>query len=178
MEESEGGVESYVSSGVSLCLFSFTFFFNVILGERIRRESRKNKLLMTFEMSRDRGPREGRGNIINVASMYGLVGTPAHISATSYTASKHAVIGLTKADANQYASHAIRINAMCPGYISTPLLLSAVKEGTMDGEIAKTPMARLGMVEEIGDSVCFLASRMASFMTGSVLLVDGGYCAN
>lgn len=110
--------------------------------------------------------------------MYGLVGTPTHITATSYAASKHGVIGLTKADANQYASRGIRINAVCPGYIATSLLLSAVGAGVMDSEIAKVPMGRLGSVEEISDACVWLGSEMASYVTGSSLLVDGGYCAN
>ena len=110
--------------------------------------------------------------------MYGLVGTPAHITASPYTASKHAVIGLTKADANQYAAEKIRINSMCPGYIATPLLLNAVQAGAMNSEIAKIPFGRLGDVEEIGDACAWLGSSLASYVTGSAVVVDGGYTAN
>lgn len=77
-----------------------------------------------------------------------------------------------------YAAHSIRINAICPGYVNTPLLAKAASSGLMDGEIAKTPMRRLADVEEIADCVVFMASPMASFMTGSALVVDGGYTAN
>jgi NAD(P)-dependent dehydrogenase (short-subunit alcohol dehydrogenase family) len=77
-----------------------------------------------------------------------------------------------------YAAHGIRINAICPGYVNTPLLAEAASAGLMDGEIAKTPMKRLGDVDEIAECVVFMASPMASFMTGSALLVDGGYTAN
>ncbi|KAH6672069.1 3-oxoacyl-reductase [Halenospora varia] len=124
------------------------------------------------------GPRLGRGNIINIASMYGLVGTPQSIPASAYTASKHGVIGLTKADANTFASEGIRINAICPGYVRTPLLQESTEAGLMDTEIAKTPMGRMAEVGEIGDCIVFLASPMASFMVGSSLLADGGYTGN
>ncbi|TVY17225.1 Dihydroanticapsin 7-dehydrogenase [Lachnellula arida] len=127
---------------------------------------------------RNLGIREGRGSIINVSSMYGLIAAPAYIPATPYTSSKHGVIGLTRSDAITYAPHGIRINAICPGYVRTPLLHAAVIAGSMDPEIAKTPMGRLAEVEEIADTIAFMASPMASFMAGSALLVDGGYSAN
>ncbi|KAL3419864.1 short-chain dehydrogenase reductase sdr [Phlyctema vagabunda] len=126
----------------------------------------------------DLGTRVGRGNIINVASMYGLVGAPAHMPTTAYAASKHGVVGLTKTDAIAYAPHKIRINAICPGYVATPLLQRVVESGAMDPEIAKTPMRRMADPEEIGDSISFLASELSSFVTGSQLVVDGGYTAN
>lgn len=161
VEVSTGRVESHVRAGV--CLL-----------QTCPSPSKD----MTDKCDRDLGPRLGRGNIINIASMYGLVGTPMHITATSYAASKHAVIGLTKSDANQYAAHKIRINAMCPGYIATPLLLNAVKAGAMESEMAKVPLGRLGDVEEIGDACVWLASSMGSYVTGSSIVVDGGYTAN
>jgi NAD(P)-dependent dehydrogenase (short-subunit alcohol dehydrogenase family) len=77
-----------------------------------------------------------------------------------------------------YAAHGIRINAICPGYVNTPLLKEAVASGAMDAEIARTPLMRLADVEEIADSIVFLASPMASFMTGAALVVDGGYTIN
>jgi NAD(P)-dependent dehydrogenase (short-subunit alcohol dehydrogenase family) len=128
--------------------------------------------------------------------MYGLVAPPANILASPYTASKHGVVGLTKSvsylislyhkrdvltkaqDAVTYAAQGIRINAICPGYVNTPLLREAAVAGAMDSEIAKTPMQRLADVEEIADSIVFLASPMASFMTGASLVVDGGYTVN
>jgi len=121
--------------------------------------------------------REGRGVIVNIASMYGIVGNTPTIPAAAYSTSKHAVVGLTKTDALYYAKHKIRINAMCPGYTETPLLQQAIKEGHMKGEVEKTPMGRLGKMEEIGDSITFLASPMSSFMTGASLIVDGGFTA-
>ncbi|KAM5342239.1 hypothetical protein ACJ41O_013205 [Fusarium nematophilum] len=113
-----------------------------------------------------------------MASMYGTVGISSPQPATAYAASKHAVVGLTKTDASTFAEHGIRINAICPGYVETPLLRAATQAGNMDGEIAKTPMKRLGTVEEIVDCIVFLASPMSSFMTGSTMVVDGGYTAS
>lgn len=128
--------------------------------------------------TRNLGERFGRGNIINVASMYGLVGPSPSIPSTQYTAAKHGVVGLTKADAISYAAHGIRLNAICPGYILTPLLGSAPQTGQMDGELEKVPMRRFGTTEEIADCITFLASPWSSFMTGSNLVVDGGYTSN
>jgi NAD(P)-dependent dehydrogenase (short-subunit alcohol dehydrogenase family) len=82
-------------------------------------------------------------------------------------------MGLTKTDAIFYAPQQIRINAICPGYIGTPLLKSASAAGAMDLELKKVPMGRLGEMEEIADSIVFLASPMSSFMCGTGLIVDG-----
>lgn len=122
-------------------------------------------------------PRGNRGVIVNVASMLGLVASSPTTPACAYTASKHGVVGLTKTDAVAYASQGIRINAMCPGYVATPLLKSASAEGVMAGEVAKVPQGRLGEMEEIADAIVYLASPMSSFMTGATLAVDGGYTA-
>jgi Enoyl-(Acyl carrier protein) reductase len=81
-------------------------------------------------------------------------------------------------DAIIYAPHGIRINALCPGYVNTPLLQKSAERGEMDTEIAKIPMKRLADVDEVSDCIVFLASPMASYMTGSSLLADGGYTAN
>lgn len=79
-----------------------------------------------------------------MASMFGVVGTPSDNLATPYAATKHAVVGLSKSDATTYAARGIRINAMCPGYIDTPLLREAKEMGMLDKEIARVPMGRLG----------------------------------
>lgn len=142
----------------------------------------------------DPPPRGNRGVIVNVASMLGLVASSPGTPAVAYTSSKHGVMGLTKTDAVMYASRGIRINAMCPGYVATPLLQSATviihdqhamtihaddiqAQGAMAAEVAKVPQQRLGEMEEIADAITFLASPMSSFMTGQGLVVDGGYTA-
>ncbi|KAG9775195.1 Short-chain dehydrogenase anuF [Exophiala dermatitidis] len=119
--------------------------------------------------------RYGRGTIVNMSSMYGVIGPSVNTPATAYSASKHGVLGFTKPDAVAYAKQGIRINAICPGYVATPLLEEAVKSGAMDKEIERTPIGRMAVPEEIGDTITFLASPMSSFMYGAGLVVDGGF---
>lgn len=126
------------------------------------------------------GRRYARGVIINVSSMYGLVGASANTPATAYAAAKHGVMGLTKTDAIVYAEQRIRINAINPGYVATPLLGDTGDEssqGVWAREMVKTPMRRLAQPAEIADCICFLGSRMSSYMTGAGLVVDGGFSA-
>jgi NAD(P)-dependent dehydrogenase (short-subunit alcohol dehydrogenase family) len=105
--------------------------------------------------------------------MLGTTASAPITPATAYTASKHGVMGLTKTDAIYYAPQHIRINAMCPGYIGTPLLKTHALGSAMESELARVPMQRFGEMEEIADSIAFLASPMSSFMCGQGLVVDG-----
>jgi NAD(P)-dependent dehydrogenase (short-subunit alcohol dehydrogenase family) len=119
----------------------------------------------------------GGGAIVNNASILGLVG---FANASAYVASKHAVVGLTKTAAIEYATRSIRVNAICPAFIETPMLerggLTTDKE--MLNLIAGLhPMKRLGTPMEIADAVIWLCSDEASFVTGHAMLVDGGYIA-
>ncbi|MEI7771858.1 MAG: SDR family oxidoreductase [Chloroflexales bacterium] len=119
----------------------------------------------------------GGGVIINVASVLGLVG---FAGAAAYVAAKHGVIGLTKTAALEYATRSIRVNAVCPGFIETPMLDRAGVTGDPDIRAAITalhPMGRLGQPEEIAGAVLYLCSDAASFITGQALVVDGGYTA-
>lgn len=110
------------------------------------------------------------GVIINTASMYGWVGAP---QSAAYNAAKGGVVNLTRSLGLEYAERNIRVNALCPGYIDTPIL------GETDRKILSdtTPMKRLGQPEEIAKAALFLATDDSSFMTGQSLLVDGGYTA-
>lgn len=110
------------------------------------------------------------GVVINTASMYGIVAAP---QSQAYNASKAAVINFSRSVALEYADKNIRVNALCPGYIETPIL----PEDLLEGLTQATPMKRLGTSEEIAKSALFLASDDSSFMTGSALTVDGGYTA-
>ncbi|HYI60071.1 MAG TPA: SDR family oxidoreductase [Microlunatus sp.] len=94
-------------------------------------------------------------------------------------ASKHAVIGLTKSAAKEYGPHGVRINAVCPGTIDTPMVTDMVTTGALDRTraVAATPLGRLGRPEEIAAAALWLKSPGASFVNGSVLLVDGGQLA-
>ncbi|KAE8342648.1 hypothetical protein BDV24DRAFT_130192 [Aspergillus arachidicola] len=122
-----------------------------------------------------RGVRQGRGVIINLSSMYGIAAPPASFGIIPYTAAKHAVVAITKLDAKTYGKEGIRINAICPGYVDTPIIRAAIESGAMNSEFDKTPLGRPADPEEIADSILYLASPMSSFVCGSALVVDGGY---
>lgn len=118
----------------------------------------------------------GGGAIVNTASVAGLRGFP---NLAPYVASKHGVIGLTKTAAKEFGADGVRVNAVCPGVIETPMVARSREENpeTTEGAIQATPMARLGKPEEIGDAVVWLCSSDASFVTGESLVVDGGFTA-
>jgi len=112
------------------------------------------------------------GVIINMASIAGLLGLYGH---APYTASKHAVIGLTKTAAIEYAKKGIRINAICPSFIETPMVFNAAsKPGQLEQLAHINPMKRLGKPEEIAETVLFLCSKRASYVNAHSLVVDGG----
>jgi len=119
----------------------------------------------------------GGGAIVNMSSDYGVVGSPRGTSA--YIASKHGVIGLTKAAALEYAKENIRVNAVAPGWILTPMT-----EGAMHRDanlralmVEQEPVGRIGTPEEVAEAVVWLCSDAASFVTGHTMLVDGGITA-
>ena len=117
---------------------------------------------------------QGSGAIVNCSSQGGLVGT-ANLGA--YTAAKHGVLGLTKSSALEYASRGIRINAICPGVIETPMVSKAINDAPehMDAIIKSIPIARVGKEEEIASTVLWLCSPAAGFMVGQAVAPDGGF---
>ncbi|MFG3690416.1 SDR family NAD(P)-dependent oxidoreductase [Micromonospora sp. NPDC047740] len=119
---------------------------------------------------------QGNGAIVNCSSLGGLVGLPGR---AAYHASKHGVLGLTRSAALEYAPHGIRINAVCPGTIATPMVTEMIDKGELDRAeaIANQPINRLGEPEEIAAAVLWLCSPGASFVIGVALPVDGGYTA-
>lgn len=118
----------------------------------------------------------GGGTIVNLASIAGINGLYA---TAQYNASKHAVVGLTKGAAIDYATKGIRINAVAPGAIKTSIFQNAIDSGAYDisGIENLHPMKRLGEVEDIAKGIFFLASDENTFMTGTILSIDGGYNA-
>ncbi len=120
--------------------------------------------------------RQGSGAIVNTASIMGLVGSWSGTSA--YNASKHGVVGLTKTAALEYAKSGIRVNCVCPGYIETPMTAQAMSDPEqLERIIAREPIGRVGTPEEIAETVVWLCSDAASFVTGHTMTVDGGYVA-
>ncbi|MEW2708240.1 MULTISPECIES: SDR family NAD(P)-dependent oxidoreductase [Streptomyces] len=115
----------------------------------------------------------GGGAIVNTASILGSVG---FAGSPAYVAAKHGVVGLTKTAATEYAAQGVRINAVGPGFIDTPLLQGMEKEA-YDGLVALHPAGRLGRSEEVAEVIAFLLSDRASFVHGSYHLVDGAYTA-
>ena len=120
--------------------------------------------------------KQKKGSIVNtssVAGMMGFMGMPA------YVVSKHGIIGLTKTAALEYAREGIRVNAVCPGVIKTPMIdrvTGKIKEEEEKFENLE-PVGRMGLPEEVAEAVCFLCSDAASFITGHAMAVDGGWLA-
>jgi NAD(P)-dependent dehydrogenase (short-subunit alcohol dehydrogenase family) len=120
---------------------------------------------------------QGSGAIVNCSSIGGLIGLPGR---ATYHASKHGVIGLTRSAALEYAAKGIRINAVCPGTIDTPMVANmlAKEPDAMAAIMKDQPIGRLGRPEEIASAVLWLCGPGSSFVIGHALAVDGGYTAH
>ncbi|HEX3862331.1 MAG TPA: glucose 1-dehydrogenase [Stellaceae bacterium] len=115
----------------------------------------------------------GRGAIVNTGSIAGLIGLP---TSSAYVAAKHGVLGLTKTAAIEYADAKIRVNAVCPGYVETPMTGDAMSRRG-DAILSHTPLRRMGQPGEIAELVVWLCSDRASYVTGACYNVDGGWMA-
>ncbi len=118
--------------------------------------------------------KNGGGSIVNNSSVAGLTGSEL---SPVYSASKHAVLGLTKAAALSVAKSKIRVNAICPGIIETEMTRPFFKEPLYIERVKKYPLGRVGQVEEVASAVVYLCSDKASFITGQCLAIDGGFLA-
>ena len=128
---------------------------------------------MKFELQQMR--KQGSGAIVNCSSLGGLVGGPER---GTYHAAKHGVLGLTKSAGLEYAARGIRINAVCPGLIWTPMADQMVAAGqgeALEAMVKSVPMGRYGRAEEIADAVLWLCSGAASYVTDQSISVDGGF---
>jgi 3alpha(or 20beta)-hydroxysteroid dehydrogenase len=117
----------------------------------------------------------GGGSIVNIASVYAMVGSPL---GTAYSASKGAVRAVTRTAAVQYASQGIRVNAVFPGFVESPMTRELhARPGMRETRIAQTPLGRLATPEDIAPGILFLASNDSRYMTGSEVVIDGGLTA-
>ncbi|PLB40360.1 SDR family NAD(P)-dependent oxidoreductase [Aspergillus candidus] len=122
-------------------------------------------------------PRTGappqRGSIVNVSSIFGVL---SHPTVGGYAAAKAGVLGISRTDAVAYGAEGIRVNSVLPGFIKTPLLEEAIRQGSNYDDLIKTvPVRRWGTSQEVSEVIAFLAGEKASFINGSEVLVDGGY---
>lgn len=115
----------------------------------------------------------GGGVILNASSVVGLYG---NFGQTNYVATKAGIIGMTRVWARELGRHHIRVNAVAPGFIATEMV-KQMPEKVLGGMVARTPLGRMGQPEEIGNAYVWLASAAASFVTGAVISVDGGFVA-
>ena len=145
-----------------------------MLDEMLTSNVRGTFLPMKYEL--EVMHRQGSGAIVNIGSGAGLLGVPGH---SGYVASKHAGVGLTRSAALEYATQGIRVNAVAPGLVDTPLIHDSSGElyDYIQPLIASHPIGRIAQPEEIADAVVWLASEKASYVTGVALPIDGGYTA-
>jgi NAD(P)-dependent dehydrogenase (short-subunit alcohol dehydrogenase family) len=170
---------AYNNAGISGSAAPDEFWDSAIFDDTFAINARGVYLCMKYEVAqllKQEGDGSGfRGAIVNTASVAGMTGS-GH---PSYNGSKHAVIGITKNVAMRYATQGIRVNAVCPGAIDTPMVQNVTARNPENAKLIARlhPMNRIGQPNEVADAVLFLCSARASFITGHPLAVDGGTLA-
>jgi NAD(P)-dependent dehydrogenase (short-subunit alcohol dehydrogenase family) len=154
--------------------------FDRVLGVHLRGTflmSREVARVMLAQPSDARGVHCGRGAIVNLASIVAAAGIPGR---NAYGAAKAGIVGMTKAMAVEWGLAGLRVNAVAPGYVRTALVEALEGQGALDSRAIhqRTPMGRMGLPAEIAEAIAFLASPAASYITGTVLQVDGGWVAH
>jgi NAD(P)-dependent dehydrogenase (short-subunit alcohol dehydrogenase family) len=119
---------------------------------------------------------ESGGSIVNTASICGLVALP---HASAYNAAKHGIVGLTKSSALEYGPQNVRVNAVCPGFIDTPMLAkgAGANAQVLEGVVRTIPMRRVAGANEVADVVAWLLSAQSSYVSGVAMPIDGGWIA-
>ena len=158
------GVNSPMTDTADLATEEFDRIMNIDL--------RSVWLCMKYELQQMR--KQGTGAIVNCSSLGGLVGNAGR---AAYHAAKHGILGMTKSSAIEYAPRGIRINAVCPGVIETPMVQQMVSSGDLSREACArlAPIGRLGTADEVADAVLWLCSSLSTYVIGQSIAVDGGY---
>ncbi len=150
--------------------------FDRVLSVHLRGTFLMSQQVITCMAAQPRDGKGVRGAIVNIGSIASVGGIPGR---NAYCAAKAGVLGLTRALASEWARQGIRVNAVAPGYVKTALVAKLAEQGAIDGAAInrRTPMGRMAEPEEIAQSIAFLLSSHASYITGAVLPVDGGWTA-
>jgi len=148
--------------------------FDRVLAVHLRGTYLMSQAVARVMLATERAPGQGRGAIVNLGSIASTIGLPTR---NAYCAAKAGVLGMTRAMASEWARSGIRVNAVAPGYVQTALVAELNRKGMLDarGIAHRTPLGRMAEPAEIADAICFLASPRASYITGIVLPVDGGW---
>lgn len=150
--------------------------FDRVLSVHLRGAFLMSQQVIAQMQQQSRDVQGNRGAIVNIGSIASFGGIPGR---NAYCAAKAGVLGMTRALASEWARHGIRVNAVAPGYVKTSLVASLAERGAIDAQAIarRTPLGRMAAPQEIAQVIAFLASPAASYMTGAVLPVDGGWTA-
>ena len=150
--------------------------FDRVLSVHLRGTFLMSQQVIAYMNEQVRDSKGVRGAIVNIGSIASVGGIPGR---NAYCAAKAGVLGMTRALASEWARRGIRVNAVAPGYVKTALVEKLASQGAIDGSAIerRTPMGRMALTSEVADAIAFLVSQQASYITGAVVPVDGGWMA-